>query len=79
MKKFVVALAICTSSTFAYAEEDFEKVTPTIKCDDFRERFTDALVGNREGIGLADLFTGPKKEKFEVPGIQAAIGCRRDV
>ncbi|WP_027567555.1 hypothetical protein [Bradyrhizobium sp. URHA0013] len=75
MKKFTLALAICAFPTLLFAEEDFEKLAPTIKCDEFRERFTEALMGNRDGIWLSDLFTGPKREKFEVPGIQAAIGC----
>ena len=75
MRKRALALAIYAFPTLAFAEEGLEKLTPTAKCDEFRERFTEALMGNREGIWLSDLFTGPKKEKFGVPGIQAAIGC----
>src|SRR5262245_29131728 len=48
---------------------EIEKMAPTVSCSQFRERFTDALSGNREGIALVWLFTGPKQEKFEVPKI----------
>ena len=44
-------------------------MSPTVTCSQFRERFTDALTGNREGIALVWLFTGPKQEEFEVPGV----------
>jgi hypothetical protein len=54
------------------------KMAPTVSCSQFRQRFTDTLTGNREGIALYLLFTGPKQEKFDVPGIQAAIGCTPD-
>jgi hypothetical protein len=57
---------------------EVEKMVPTVSCSQFRERFTDVLTGNREGIALGWLFTGPKREKFEVPNIQAAIGCTAD-
>jgi hypothetical protein len=75
MKKLAFALAIFALPAIASAEEADEKMPPTITCDQFRERFTDALIGNREGIALFELFTGPKKEKFDVSGIQAAIMC----
>jgi hypothetical protein len=78
MKKVALALAIFALPIMASAEETDEKMSPTVTCGEFRERFTDALIGNREGIALVWLFTGPKQEKFEVPGIQAAIGCTAD-
>jgi hypothetical protein len=75
MKKLALALAIFALPAIGCAEEADEKLPPTITCDQFRERFADALLGNREGIAGFELFTGPKEEKFEVPGIQAAITC----
>lgn len=75
MKTLALALAIVALPAMSSAEETDEKLPPTITCNQFRERFTEALMGNREGIALSDLFTGPKKEKFEVSGIQAAITC----
>jgi hypothetical protein len=78
MKKLALALAIFALPAMASAEETDEKMSPTVTCSQFRERFTDALTGNREGIALVWLFTGPKQEKFEVPHIQAAIGCTAD-
>ncbi|GIQ76210.1 hypothetical protein [Bradyrhizobium sp. RD5-C2] len=77
MKNLVLAIALVVP-TIAFAEDDDEKVPPTITCDQFRERFTDALIGNGEGVSLASLFTGAKRQKFDVPGIQAAIGCTAD-
>jgi hypothetical protein len=80
MKNLVLALAIFSSTlpALASAQDADEKMFPTVTCSQFRERFTDALSGNKEAIALAWLFTGPKQEKFEVPGIQAAIGCTAD-
>ncbi|WP_426611409.1 hypothetical protein [Bradyrhizobium sp. McL0616] len=77
MKKLALAFTVLALPAIAWAEEADEKLAPTISCDQFRERLRDALLGNREGIALVDLFTGPKKEKFEVSGIQAAITCSR--
>jgi hypothetical protein len=75
MKKLALAFAIFSFPVMASAEETDQMMPPTVTCSQFRERFIDALTGNREGIALAWLFTGPKQEKFAVPGIQAAIGC----
>lgn len=77
MKKLLLAVAILSNilPAFAADESDPEKMPPTVSCSQFRERFTDALSGNSEGIWLSLLFTGPREEKFEVPDIQAAITC----
>lgn len=78
MKTLAFAIALLAVPVAASAEDADEKMSPTITCDQFRDRFTEALQGNREGIALADLFTGSKQEKFDVTGIQAAISCTAD-
>ncbi len=75
MKELALTLAICALPVMSFAEEIDKKMSPTVTCSQFRDRFTEALSGNREGIVLADLFTGPKHENFDVSEIQAAIGC----
>ncbi|MGY3582055.1 hypothetical protein ACVIGB_001022 [Bradyrhizobium sp. USDA 4341] len=77
MKKLALAFALCFFSATAFADTPDEKMAPTVSCEQFRERFMDALLGNREGIALAGLFTGSKQEKLDVPGVQSAIGCDR--
>ncbi|RTL63883.1 MAG: hypothetical protein EKK42_27040 [Pseudonocardiaceae bacterium] len=75
MKTFALVFAICAVPIIASAQETGEKMPPTVTCAQFRDRFRGALIGNNEGIDLASLFTGENQEKFEISGIQAAIGC----
>jgi hypothetical protein len=75
MKKLALAFALCAFPATTFADTADEKMTPTVSCAHFRQRFTDALIGNREGIALAGLFSGAKQEKLDVPGVQSAIGC----
>jgi hypothetical protein len=78
MKKIALVFALCAFPVTAFADTQDEKMKPTVTCAQFRQRFTDALLGDREGITLSALFTGTKQEKLDVPGIQSAIGCDGD-